>query len=109
MTQRRVIREVSDGEGAADPVIAVIHVVDLPVVLALDEVRQHVVVGPARVAQPRPVVEVLGRAPHVRHAVHHRGAAEDLSSSAGIMRSRVREIGDLENGTIYWVRSETVR
>ncbi|MCY1346045.1 hypothetical protein D9M69_321200 [compost metagenome] len=50
------------------------------VVLGLLEVRQHLVVAPAGVAQARPVVVVPAVATHVDHAVDRAGTAQRLAA-----------------------------
>uniref|UniRef100_A0A8W7PQ21 Uncharacterized protein n=1 Tax=Anopheles coluzzii TaxID=1518534 RepID=A0A8W7PQ21_ANOCL len=54
--------------------------VRVPVVLRLDEVRQHVFVAPADVALLLPLVVVEPVAPHIHHRIQHGGAAHDLAA-----------------------------
>ena len=49
-------------------------------VLALLEVRQHVLVAPAGVAERLPLVEILRVASHVQHVVQDAGTAETLAA-----------------------------
>lgn len=54
--------------------------VRVPVVLGLDEVRQHVLVTPAVVAGRLPAVVVPAVAPHVHHGVEHARAAQHFAA-----------------------------
>lgn len=70
VTERRVVGELRHSEGSSSGVVALVHLLHLLVVLGLEEVGQHLVVGPALVAGRRPAVEVLAGAADVHHAIH---------------------------------------
>ena len=52
----------------------------ISIVLGFFEVRQHFLIGPARVAQFRPGVVVSLVAADVEHVVEHAAAAENLAT-----------------------------
>ena len=58
------------------PALAVKVVADVFVVLPADEMRQHVAVAPAHIAQAGPVVVVRRIAAHIQHGVDRAGATE---------------------------------
>ncbi len=73
------VARITDVERAAAAVPAVVAVAQF-VVLGLLEVWQHVVVGPAGVAQRAPVVVVPAVAAHIQHGVDGTAAAQRLAA-----------------------------
>ena len=69
-----LVGDVQRAAGAVEVVAAAL------VVLGLLEVRQHVVVAPALVAELAPVVVVPGVAAHIEHGVDRRRAAQRLAA-----------------------------
>ena len=65
------------------PAAAVVVAGAVLVILGLLEIREHVVVAPARVAEVAPVVVILAVAAHVEHAVHGAAAADDAAAGPG--------------------------
>jgi hypothetical protein len=73
----RMLRDVRHAERSAGAVelIGAAHLV-----LGASEIGQHVVERPASIAELTPMVEILGLAANVDHAVDRRGAAEHLAA-----------------------------
>ena len=73
----RMLRHIRHAEGAARAVetVGAAHLV-----LRTPEIGQHVVERPAGIAELAPMVEILGLATDIHHAVDRRGAAQHLAA-----------------------------
>lgn len=75
----RVVWELWHCQKTSSAVVTPVHLIHLFVVLALQEVRQHLIVTPTFVAFGSPIIKVLPSSPDVHHAVHHRRTTQDLT------------------------------
>ena len=80
LAKRMAFMNIRDMLWAAD---AVKIVRPIGAVLGAPKIRQHIAIGPARIAALRPGVEIMGLATHVEMAIDGTGTAEQFAARKG--------------------------